>query len=317
MTGTRTRRAAWAAVLGPLLLAACPGADAPDAGPAPTIAGTRALALIEQQLAFGPRVPGTEGHRRMGDWVDSLLRAHADTVVVQEWTHVTGGGDTLPLRNFIARFRPELDRRVLLLAHWDTRPRADAAGSADSTAPVPGANDGGSGTAVLLALAELLDSVPPPVGVDLLFVDGEDYGEFDAARRDVLLGSRYYAANRLPGSDPVFAVLLDMVGDRDLRFPKEGNSVIGAPDVVERVWSTAAELGHGDVFVPEVGPAIVDDHVPLLEAGVRAIDVIDFQYGGPDNRWWHTPEDTIDKVSAESLGIVGNVMLAVLWGAVR
>lgn len=296
-------------LLAAALLAGC--GDAPS--PAPTMSGARAFELVEAQLAFGPRIPGTAGHVRMGDWLDSLLRAHADTVVVQAWEHVTVSGDTLPLRNFIARFNPAASERILLLAHWDTRPFADAVGSADTTVPVPGANDAGSGTAVLLALAGVLDSLPPAVGVDLLFVDGEDYGEFDEARRDVLIGSRYYAEHRLPGRDPVFAILLDMVGDRDLELYQEGNSVVGAPDVVDLVWSTAGEMGHGDVFIPQVRHTLVDDHIPLLQAGIRAVDVIDFDYG-TNNALWHTSDDTIDKIAPGSLEIVGNVMLAVIWG---
>ena len=280
---------------------------------APALRGERALELVARQLEFGPRVPGTEGHRRAGDWIDSLLRANADTVVVQEWTHVTTTGDTLPLRNFIARYNPAATQRVMLLAHWDTRPFADAQGSADTTAPVMGANDGGSGTGVILALSEVLDSIAPSVGVDLLLVDGEDYGEFDAARHDVLLGSKHYAANRLPPADPMYAILLDMVGDRDPEFYHEGNSVVGAPDVVELVWETAREMGYGDVFLPGVRHTVVDDHIPLLEAGIRAIDVIDFDYG-LNNAYWHTTEDTMDKLSARTLGIVGDVMLAVIWG---
>lgn len=309
MRARRAGRRAAVALLAAVAIAACRD----ERPPAPTLSGARAFELVEAQLAFGPRVPGTPGHRAMGDWMDSVLRAHADTVIVQEWTHVAQNGDTLPLRNFIARFNPAAAERILLLAHWDTRPRADAATSADSTAPVPGANDGGSGTAVLLTLAEVLDSLPPATGVDLLFVDGEDYGAFDTERRDVLLGSKHYAANRLPGRDPRFAILLDMVGDRDLELYQEGNSVVGAPDVVELVWETAAELGHADVFIPQVRHTLIDDHVPLLEAGIRAIDVIDFDYG-LNNSLWHTTEDTIERISPSSLEIVGNVMLAVIWG---
>ena len=300
-------------MIGAFVAGALAGCRDEPRAPSPVVSGERALDLVREQLAFGPRIPGTEGHRRMGEWMDSLLRARADTVVLQEWTHVTTGGDSLPLRNFIARFNPAAAERILLLAHWDTRPFADAVGSADSTAPVTGANDGGSATAVLLALAEVLDTIPPAAGVDLLFVDGEDYGEFDDARRDVLLGSKHYAANRLPGRDPTFAVLLDMVGDGDPKFYQEGNSVVGAPDVVELVWETAREMGHGDVFIPEVRHTIVDDHIPLLEAGIRAIDVIDFDYG-LNNAYWHSTEDTIEKLSPRSLEIVGNVMLAVIWG---
>ncbi len=268
--------------------------------------GEAALAYVAQQLAFGPRIPNTEGHRRAGDWIEAQLRARADSVEVQAFTHVTTSGDTLHLRNFIGRFRPELRERVLFVAHWDTRPVSDQASSpADRARPVPGANDGGSGVAVLLGVADALKRRPPVVGVDLLFVDGEDYGDFGAGR-DVLLGSRHYARNAGPAR-PLFAVVFDMVGDQSPQFFQEGYSAQRAPEVVERVWSKAAELGYGRVFRAMVGQAITDDHLPLLEAGFRAIDVIDLDYP-----YWHTPEDTLDKVSARSLQIVGEVAIALV-----
>lgn len=267
--------------------------------------GALAFRHVETQVAFGPRVSGTDDATRMGDWLDSLLRARADTVVVQAWNHVTRRGDTLALRNFIARYRPEDTQRVLLLAHWDTRPTADGPASQNTALPVPGANDGASGVAVLLGIAEALHEVPPTVGVDLLFVDGEDYGVFPD--QDVLLGSTHYAQSPLPGPKPLFAVLLDMVGDRDLQIYQEGNSVAGAPEVVSLVWETARNLGHGDVFRGSTRHTLTDDHVPLLDAGFRAIDVIDFDYPS-----WHTPDDTADKVGARSLQVVGDVMMAVI-----
>ena len=278
--------------------------------------GASALAYAEQQVAFGPRVPGTDGHARMAAWLDSLLRTRADSVIVQRWTHVTRGGDTLPLVNILASFNPAAKERILFLAHWDTRPRSDgpAAAPGDSARAVPGANDGASGVAVLLGVADALDSVPPSVGVDLLFVDGEDYGDFFAdGRPDVLIGSRYYAQNQL-APPPLYAVLFDMVGDRDLRISREGNSVIGAPEVVDLVWRVAAEAGHGNVFVPFEGTTATDDHVELQRVGIRAIDVIDFSYG-PGNGWWHSPEDSMDKISAQSLGIVGDVALRLVQEA--
>ncbi|HEU4830380.1 MAG TPA: M28 family peptidase [Gemmatimonadales bacterium] len=295
-----------------LLAAGC------DDTPAPTRAfdGSEALAYAQQQVAFGPRVPGTEGHAQMAAWLDSLLRTRADSVVPQRWTHVTRGGDTLELVNLLASFNPAATRRILFLAHWDTRPRSDgpAATPADSATPVLGANDGASGVAVLLGVADALDSVPPSVGVDLLFVDGEDYGDFFAeGRPDVLIGARYYAANQLAPA-PLYAVLFDMVGDRDLRISREGNSVIGAPEVVDLVWKVAAEAGYSNVFVPFEGTTATDDHIELQQVGIRAIDLIDFSYG-PSNGWWHSPEDTMDKISAESLGIVGDVALRLVQEA--
>lgn len=274
--------------------------------------GAAALQYVQQQLAFGPRIPGSAGHQQMAAWLDSLLRTRADSVVAQRWVHVTRQGDSLPMVNLIARFNPSAPERILYLAHWDTRPRADAPSSRDSTLPVPGANDGGSGVAILLGVADALKRSPPGVGVDLLFVDGEDYGSFDAGLdQDVLIGSRYYSVHPLPGAPPLFAVLFDMVGDRDLRIPREGSSVTGAPDVVEMVWSMAERLGYQDIFVPEDQGAITDDHIPLQQVGIRAIDLIDLDYG-PQNGWHHSPDDTIDKVSAASLRAVGEVAVAVI-----
>jgi len=274
--------------------------------PPPEFSGDAALVYVRTQLDFGPRIPGTEGHRRMAAWLDSLLRVRADTVVVQAWDHATVAGATVPLRNFIARFNPAAVTRLLFFAHWDTRPRADGPGSRDSTVPVPGANDGASGVAVLLAMADALRQVPPAVGVDLLFVDGEDLGSF-TVDKDVLIGSRYYARNPMPGPKPLYAVLFDMIGDADLQIYQEGYSLTAAPEVVDLVWRTAADLGYAKLFPSEPRHTLIDDHRPLQEAGFRAIDLIDFDYPH-----WHTPDDTFDKISAKSLKAVGDVAMALV-----
>jgi hypothetical protein len=271
--------------------------------------GDRAFDDVRQQLAFGPRIPNTPGHAKTGDWILARLRATADTVTVQPIRHVTRQGDTLRLRNFFARFRPELAERVLFLAHWDTRPRADQSPNlGQQRLPVPGANDGASGVAVLLGVADALKAKPPAVGMDLLFVDGEDYGDWsDPEHHDVLIGSRWFAAHQPPGYPPLYAVLFDMVGDRALQIYYEGNSMAGAPEVVERVWRTASELGYGRYFLPGVRHTLTDDHVALQRAGIHAIDVVDFDYP-----YWHTTEDTLDKIAAASLQIVGDVALALV-----
>jgi glutaminyl-peptide cyclotransferase len=269
--------------------------------------GAAAFRYIETQVAFGPRVPGTEPHRRMAEWLETELRARADTVVVQRWVHVTTKRDSLPLANFVARFNPSAPQRLLFLAHWDSRPTADAPASPDSTVPVPGANDGGSGVALLLGVADVLQRAPPAVGVDLLFVDGEDYGDFTGTPTDVLIGSRYYAANQVPGPAPLYAVLFDLVADKDLQIYQEGNSLVGAPEVVSLVWETARRVGHGGTFIDTPRHTLIDDHLELQKAGLRAIDVVDFDYPA-----WHTPGDTIDKVSAASLQIVGDVAMALV-----
>jgi Peptidase family M28 len=271
--------------------------------------GATAFKYIEQQLAFGYRIPGTEGHQRMAVWLDSMARARADTVVLQRWTHVTAKGDSLPLQNVIARFNPPAEQRILFLAHWDTRPRADGPRSTDSSVAVTGANDGASGVALLLGVMDVLKRSPPPpsLGVDILFTDGEDYGDFAEPYTDVLIGARHYAANQLPGPKPLYAVLFDLVADKDLQIYQEGNSVTGAPEVVNLVWEAARDLGYGRIFVDTPKHVLTDDHIELQKAGIRAIDVVDFDYPAH-----HTPLDTIDKVSAASLQIVGDVATALV-----
>jgi glutaminyl-peptide cyclotransferase len=269
--------------------------------------GEQAMSYVETQMNFGNRIPNSEAHRRTGDWILAQLQTRTDTVEVQPFTHVTADGDTLQLRNFIGKFRPDAADRILYVTHWDSRPVAEKERNlARRRLPTPGANDGASGVALLLGLADELDQEPPAYGVDLLFVDGEDYGDF-GADRDVLLGSRYFAENLPEDYRPLFAVVFDMVGAADVHFPREWYSERGAPEVVDRVWQKARELGFEDVFRSDQGTSITDDHIPLQEAGIRAIDVIGWPYA-----YHHTTDDTLDKVSARSLAVVGTVALALV-----
>ena len=287
-----------------LFVAACASA----APPSREFDAAQAMRYVTTQLAFGPRIPGTPPHEAMARWLDSLLRTRADTVVVQRWMHTPAHGAPVEMKNFLARFNPAAQRRVLFLAHWDTRPISDGPSSKDSLAPVPGADDGASGVAVLLGMADALKKAPPGAGVDLLFVDGEDYGSFDApGRPDVLVGARYYADHLPAGPLPAWAVLLDMIGHKDLKVSPEGYSVSAAPEVVERFWGMARTLGHADVFPAEPGVPIIDDHLELQRVGIRAIDVIDLNYP-----YWHTKEDTADKLSGASLQAVGDVALGMV-----
>lgn len=295
-----------------LALAACdePG---PVSGPTPgrpSFDGDAALDLVRTQVGFGPRVPGTEGHARQLAWMVERLDTLAAEVAVDTFTHVTTGGTSLELFNVIARFQPEATRRILLLAHWDTRPRSDAAAdSALRDIPVPGANDGASGTAVLLVLAELFAAHPPPMGVDLLLTDGEDYGP---TLDDMLLGARRYASTLPAEGRPVYGVLLDMVGDAEPSFPVEENSAEHANPVVRKVWRAAERLGYRDWFPSHVGQTLVDDHVPLIEAGLPTANVVDFSYG-PGNRYWHTPDDTPERLDARTLEMVGEVVAELIY----
>jgi glutaminyl-peptide cyclotransferase len=309
-------RSVWVAVLVSLIVA-CRG-DAQKGSAAGTTKAARTLTgfdgsaayrYAKAQVDFGPRVPGSPAAKAAGEWIIRQMRARADTVIVQSFTYTTADGKKLPLRNILARFRPELSERVLYLTHWDSRPVSESAATeAERKMPVPGANDGASGVGMFVALADVLKKTRPKVGVDLLFTDGEDYGQFGPPEVDVLIGAKYFATHLpSPGYKPLYGVLFDMIGDKDLRIPYEMNSFQQAPEVVSRVWQTAADLGYGDVFVQESGGLITDDHMPFLNAGIHVIDVIDLTY--PPH---HTPQDTMDKISAKSLAAVGDVATALV-----
>jgi glutaminyl-peptide cyclotransferase len=310
-----TCRAALAALAALAAAAACVAPDG-EGRPAaaqvdfefPAFDAAAAFALLERQVSFGPRVPGTLGHREQLAWMSAFLRARADTVEHQPFTHTAADGRTVPMTNVIARFRPDLTDRILLLAHWDTRPTADAERDPRlRDRPISGANDGASGTAVLLQLADVLSRHSPPIGVDLLFTDGEDW-----APGEMYLGATHFAANLPPGYRPLYGVLVDMVADRQPVFPIEPNSYHYAPEVVNRVWRLAEQLGYGRYFPRRHGPAVMDDHIPLNQAGIRTINIIDFDYG-PGNRFWHTLQDDLHNVAPEGLGVVGTVLSALIY----
>jgi glutaminyl-peptide cyclotransferase len=275
---------------------------------APPFSGDSAFGLLKAQVAFGPRVPGTEAHQKQLDWMLQYLRSRADTVSEQPFTYTTTAGKQLQLANVFARFNPAAPDRVLLLAHWDTRPTADMENDpARRNTPISGANDGASGVALLLELANVMAKQKPPIGVDILLVDGEDY-----APDNMYLGANHFAANLPPGYKPLYGILLDMIGDQNPSYPVEPNSKDFAPEVVDRVWRTAAELGYGNYFPNSAGAGVEDDHFALNHAGIRTIDLIDFDYG-PNNAYWHTLGDTVEHTSPVGLGVVGSVLLELIY----
>ncbi len=297
-------------------------------GPKTAFDGQAALAYVKTTVDFGPRIPGTPAHDKTADWIVAEMKKRADTVIVQSWTQKTTKGQSLPMQNVLARFNAKATQRVLYLTHWDTRPVADDDPNfGNKTRPFAGANDGASGVGLFMALGDVFKKTPPSVGVDLLFVDGEDWGAFDADTTgnypDALFGSQYFA-NHLPSPDykPLYGVLFDMIGDADLQMYQEGHSLEKAPEVVQRVWQTAMDLGYGGYFLSQPGELITDDHVPLLNKGLHVIDVIDLQYGplpagyGPQTapvpNYHHTTQDTFDKVSAKSLQIIGDVAVTLV-----
>jgi len=270
--------------------------------------GGRALAGIETQVGFGPRVPGSPGAQACAEYLSARLGSLADSVWNDRWRHLNAAGDTLDLVNICVSFRPKTSRRVLLCAHWDTRPVAEHDPDPDRRGlPIPGANDGASGVAVLLELARIFSLERPRAGVDIVLFDCEDFGDF-YADRDVLVGSRRFA-ERNRKYRPEMGILLDMVGDRNARFTYEGRSWAARPDDCRLVWETARRLGYGEYFMRQIGPGVIDDHLPLLDSGIRCIDIV--QMGLP---YWHTHQDTPDKCSSTTLEAVGRTIAAVVYG---
>ncbi|NUO80622.1 M28 family peptidase [candidate division KSB1 bacterium] len=274
----------------------------------PPFSAESAFALLQKQCDFGPRVPGTSAHDSCRAFLAAELRKYADNVVAQSFTHSAPGlPNEVKLTNIIASFNVNAKRRVLLGAHWDSRPWADQdSDSLQHKTPVLGANDGASGVAILLEIARVIKSSPPPVGVDIFLFDGEDLGT-PGESRTYALGSQHYARNKASNYNPLFGIVLDMVGDKDLQIYQEGNSVRFAGGVVERVWKLAARLGIRE-FIASPRHEVFDDHVAFIEAGIPTIDLIDFDYPH-----WHTTQDTPDKCSPASLEKVGKVVLAALY----
>jgi Peptidase family M28 len=274
----------------------------------PVFDGQAAYGLLVEQCDFGPRVPETPAHDSCRVFLVAELQKYADRVAEQNFEeYLDGMKKNVKLTNLIASFDMAATQRILLCAHWDSRPWAtEDPDTSKRRQPVPGANDGASGVAVLLEVAKALKRTPPPVGVDIVFFDGEDAG-ISGQSDTYLAGSRYFARTKDVRFNPMMGILLDMVGDADLQIYKEENSVNYAGGVVDRVWSLAGRIGVAE-FMPTVKHSITDDHLPLLNAGIPVIDIIDFDYD-----YWHTTSDTPDKCSAQSLEKVGRVVLAAVY----
>lgn len=285
-----------------------PGA-APQAARAVVFDSTRAFADLTRQVELGPRVPNTKGHQECRKHLVDTLKALAPAVESQDFTQRVRG-QSLAMSNVIARWPGSgggsaKERGVLLAAHWDTRPSADYEATDERRRqPIPGANDGASGVAVLLEMARMFKQTPPSVPVLMVLFDGEDYGP---GIGQMFLGSKHFA-DHLPTECPRKGILLDMIGDRELTIPQEAYSARVARDIVDEVYAIAARRGYEKQFPAQPGTSIEDDHVPLHAKGLRVIDLIDFSYG-PGHSWWHTLEDTPDKCSPASLKAVGDVVL--------
>ena len=261
----------------------------PTIGSNGTFNGQRAYKDVQTQVSMGPRVPGLEGHAKILEWMRSELEAAGWQVEVQE-SEALGH----PIKNIVAK-RNDESPQIIFGAHYDTRIYADNDPDPSKRKEyVPGANDGASGVAVLLELARSLPDDTAPIW--LVFFDAEDNGNIETW--DWILGSREFVMNN--DFQPRAVVIVDMIGDADLNIYREYNS---NPELTNEIWETAKSLGYEDKFIPDYKHSMLDDHTPFLEAGLPAIDIIDFDYP-----YWHTVEDTPDKVSAESLEIVGKTL---------
>ena len=272
-----------------------------------------AFEYLVAQCDFGPRNPGSEGYYACLDFIINELDQSADDIILQEFRYQEQRyRKRYDLQNIIARFNPDASFQTIISAHWDTRPWADQEDNRrDRNQPIIGANDGASGVAVLLELAKIMGETPPPIGVNLVFFDGEDLG-VPGENETYCQGSRYFAKN-LPIPRPDEAINLDMVGDKQLHIPVEKYSLEYNPNLVRYLWGRADDMGL-DAFDITPQYAIYDDHVPLHEiAGIPAINLIDFKYPNPYANFWHTMNDVPENCSAESLEQVGKLMVDYIY----
>lgn len=291
------------------------GANPPSEVAIAPFSADSALAYVGRQVAFGPRTGGSDGHRLCADWLIRELRRHgADTVALQR-ADLDDFGEMINIR---ATFNPAARRRILLLAHWDSRPWADEdPDPANHSKPIDGANDGASGVGILLEIARQLGEYKPEIGVDILFVDAEDSGNSDDDT-SWARGAQYFAENLPYGATepmPDYAILLDMVGGRGACFPRELFSEANARAVNSRVWDLAKKIGLGQRFIDATGGAINDDHLPLLRAGIPAIDIVESAnpQTGSFNPTWHTMADNIDNIDPQTLGDVGKLITTLIY----
>ena len=283
-----------------------------------------AYASVARQVAFGPRTPGSAAHDRCADYLYAVLAGYADTVMLQPFSAERWDGKAMAGVNIIAAFAPENPRRVLLAAHWDSRPYADQeADAALHHTPIDGANDGASGVGVLLEVARILAAHAPAVGVDIVLFDLEDAGRPDFVpytpgdENTWCKGSQHWAEQpHIPGYTAAYGILLDMVGSRQPVFAQEATSLYYAADILDKVWTVAAEAGYGSVFVPNRTGGIIDDHLFVNRlAKIPMIDIIHKDFGTPTGFFpqWHTLQDNMAQIDPNTLGLVGKTVLETLY----
>lgn len=291
---------------------------------APSFNADSAYAYVEKQASFGPRVPNTEAHKACANYLSSELKRFGANVTEQHASLKTYDGTILESTNIIGSFNPENPKRILLFAHWDSRPFSDEdPDKANHYKPILGVDDGASGVGVLLEIARQLGISKTETGIDIIFFDSEDYGipDFytgpDTPGEWWCLGSQYWAKHpHTPAYKAEFGILLDMVGSKNATFFKEGTSRKYAPNIVEMVWTKARSLGYGKYFINAISGAITDDHQYVIEGlGIPCIDIINYD---PDSdtgfgSYWHTQQDTLENIDKETLKAVGQTVMEVIY----
>ena len=300
-----------------------PVANAQEAIRIPSFSADSGFVFTQRQVDFGPRVPGTPAHKAGGNYLVSELKRFGASVIEQEMELKLYNGKIISARNIIGSFQPENKNRVLLCAHWDTRPFADRdPNPANHRTPIDGANDGAGSCAVLLEIARQIQIKQPEIGIDIIFFDAEDWGVPSFERGSYkdsgyCLGSEYWSKNpHVKNYTARFGILLDMVSAPDAVFYKEFYSMKHAANVVQKVWETAAKLGHGRYFINAMGGGIEDDHLQIIRnRQIPCIDIIHYDPHSPTGfgTYWHTLNDNMSNVSKDTFQAVGETIIHVLY----
>ena len=290
----------------------------------PSFSADSAYNYIQAQVDFGPRVPNTDAHVRCGDYLIKSLRNFGAEVEVQSFESTAYDGTRYQLRNIIGSYNTDATKRILLAAHWDTRRFADK-DDQRTQEPIDGANDGGSGVAVLLEIGRVINSAGPDVGVDIIFFDGEDNGTEEGYEGNVLsenpehngwcLGSQYWSRNKHSKSyTAYYGILLDMVGAKGAKFYREKGSMSYAPGIVKKVWDKGNELGYSRYFVYKDGGEVTDDHLFVYHWGkIQMIDIIEYNEDTFFGSYHHTHKDNMNIIDKNTLQAVGETVLNVIY----
>ncbi|MFN8277256.1 MAG: M28 family peptidase [Chitinophagales bacterium] len=277
-----------------------------------------AFAFVKAQTDFGPRTPNSAAHDKCATFIASTARRYADTVYIQSYTATGFDGKALASKNIIASFNPGVQPRVYVSAHWDTRPFADQDDN-NKDQPIDGANDGGSGVAVMLEALRSMQAQRPDIGVDFIFFDSEDYGQPQSStlppvENSYCLGSQYWATHlHVPGYKADFGINLDMVGSADAVFLREQTSVSYADWASQFVWNVAGRLGFSSLFQNRIAPGVTDDHLYVNRlANIPSIDIIHYSENGFGS-YWHTHRDNLQVISKETLRMVGKTVVQSIY----